>query len=857
LAKYEDRELEAKARGLLGRTLLAMGESTQAIQHLAASQTWYQAEGKWAEATRLIEHLEVWGRTREIIEPVQTQVRSLITKLQKRQYVGIFQHRLPVCFRRLALLLLPVILVIAQALTVTVQTSSSLAPEIRFRPAPLLNPEQVVTPGLTLGVTAAQITVLDDTKVVWVWAITLILGYLFISLLLGLGIILFTQLHTVQARGQGATVSFDNHAITLGKGATAQTMQWTEVARFIKADVRLWSRPTRNDSAFGLGTPRDQLVIGGDTSRYAHIRERVAQLVTPATQIVDRDCTILRSKMGILFTLSLIVIGLFDLLAYTSPQMLFQNVFGTIYSLVDLYPYLFLGLIIAPLWWGIVQPLRQRMDLWPQSRLPWWTLGLGLLLTLVQIITRFRPLLTVVNVSLPFITIVILASAGMAVWRAQVSGHNVYPVATRVSIAIVVLLTCGLMTSVLWRDTSAYNYLVAGHTLRDQALQDNIAVRKEFLLGKALEAYENAAEIGSRKVWGIDTKSAAKMLLGIPAPDSFTWLSAISNQAALQVQLGENEMARQNYTTALSYTNQPGLVYAERALTLQSLATAAGEQGGLTIDRLQYEEAIDSFNEAIRLGPNNASCYLWRGVAQQALGQFDEALRSYDSALAIKCDSKNSATCLTLNQRAHVLTGQGWIMYQHEDYTQALDSFWQAKQAAPQSAEVWLGEGYTLYALGLYEDVLPVWETAAELDPKDATILISLGTLHWKFGGKSEELGRDRCEEYRLSLDLFTRATDRDKLHRQFDKDVAYTYRTRGQVLYLLEGCPGYDRVEALKQAVDSYSEAIRLNPGNAFYWHMRGRLSYLVWSSLQEQPSHLTIFIHRLAGMVQVRLTL
>jgi tetratricopeptide (TPR) repeat protein len=52
----------------------------------------------------------------------------------------------------------------------------------------------------------------------------------------------------------------------------------------------------------------------------------------------------------------------------------------------------------------------------------------------------------------------------------------------------------------------------------------------------------------------------------------------------------------------------------------------------------------------------------------------------------------------------------------------------------------------------------------------------------------------------------------------------------------LLGQCPGYDRVEMRKEAVDSYSEAIRLDPGNAFYWHMRGRLSYALWKALFDQ---------------------
>jgi len=805
LAMYEDREMEAQARELLAQALLATGEETEAIQYFAESCRWYQAEGRWTEATRIVERLETWVQPASLAQAVQTQITAVINSLQQRQYAGSFQHPVPTRFRRLVLTLLPAVLILAQLLAIRVETGSGLAPEIRFRPAPLLDPAQTVTPELSLGVTAARVDVLENASVLLWWAALLILGYFVLSLVLGLAAIAFTRPRSVQARGRGATVC-----------------------------LGLWTRPARDSSAFGLGAPQDQLVIGGSTSRYTSLRERVGSLVSPAARLVDLDCTVLRSRLGALFVLCLVLIGILDLLAkFAAPQLIFWDVLGTRYSVVDLYPYFFLWLVVAPLWWGVVQPLRQRLHLWPRSRLVPWMLGMGLLLALVQVVIHFRPLLTVVNLYPPLITLVVLVSAGIVVWRAEIAGQKVYPAYMRAGTAVVVTLACLLMMSVLWRDIRAYDYLVRGNSLRDRALQTDDADLSDALLAAAVKDYGRAVDIGSSAVWGIDTKAATGIPLGIPAPRSFTWLSALTSQAALRTQLGRYTEAIQSYTDALEHTDQQDRVYAWLALVRQSLATEPAEQGGITTDRNQYKDAIHDLEEAIRLNPNDASYYLWRGVALHALGRLDEALRSYKDALG--CDVPGDG-CLTDNQRERALTGQGWIMYTRENYKQALDLFWQAKEANPESAEAWLGEGYTLYSLNLFEEALPVWETAARLDPKDPTILISLGTLHWKFGGKvGQELGRDSCEEYRNSVDLFTQAVDRHRLWPQLDKDVAYTYRTRGQVQYLLGNCPGYDRAEMLKEAVDSYSEAVRLYPENAFYWHMRGRLSYVVWYILHD----------------------
>ena len=835
LAAYEDHELEARARDLLGQALLARGEGAEAVEHLTRAQGWYQDAEKWAEATELVENLETWEESAALTDSVREQIRDLIDGLPQREYVGVFQHRLPVYFRRLVLMLLPLVLIGAQLLAVQVETNSDLLPRIRFQPAPLLDPTQSVTTSVSLGVTTAEVTVVEDVNVVLGWAVLLIAGYLLVTLVLGLAIILLTRLHTVQARGRGATVRLDDEKITVGKGKAERSLPWTDVSRFVRANVDWWARPIRSSSALALGNGRDQLVVGGNTRHYTHLRQEVARSLPPETEILSLDYDILRSPMGILFGLNLLLLGLFNILAFVAPDVLFERPLGVIYSWADLYPYLFLGLVIPPLWWGIIQPLRQRLHVFPRAHLAVWVLSLGLLLTFFQAAVHFRPLLTVTNVYLPITAIVVLVSAAIAIWRARVAEENVYPAYVRIGAVIVAVLACALMLSVLQRDVRAYHHLVAGHALRDQALDDAVAVREAFLLEEALTPYERAAEIGSRPVWGIGPQAAAGMPLGIPAPDSFVWLAALSNQAALRVQLQNYGAALQTYTDMLAHTDGGGRVYAWRALARQGLTTTAGEPGGVSALRTRHQEAIADFDEALRIAPEAATYHLWRGVAEQALFRYGEALDSYDRALKPPADG---TARLTDAQQERALTGKGWISYLRKDYVEARDLFRQAKEINRDAAEAWVGEGYALYALEQFEDVLPIWEKAAELDPRDPTILISLGTLHWKFGYIHEELGRNRCDDYAQSVDYFTQAVDRDALRPQRDEDVAYTYRTRAQVQWLLNRyrCSGPDRVDVLKEAVNSYGEAIELDPENAFYWHMRGRLSYAVWDALQER---------------------
>ena len=67
------------------------------------------------------------------------------------------------------------------------------------------------------------------------------------------------------------------------------------------------------------------------------------------------------------------------------------------------------------------------------------------------------------------------------------------------------------------------------------------------------------------------------------------------------------------------------------------------------------------------------------------------------------------------------------------------------------------------------------------------------------------------------------------KLKPQSDLERAFTYRTRGQVQFLLAPCIEHP-TQALEDAVESYTKAVELDPSNAFFWHMRGRLNYVAW---------------------------
>ena len=69
---------------------------------------------------------------------------------------------------------------------------------------------------------------------------------------------------------------------------------------------------------------------------------------------------------------------------------------------------------------------------------------------------------------------------------------------------------------------------------------------------------------------------------------------------------------------------------------LRRLATAYNNRGVAYRLKASYAQAIDDFNEAIRLEPRFANAFNNRGVAYRNIGELDHALADYDQAVSIK-----------------------------------------------------------------------------------------------------------------------------------------------------------------------------------------------------------------------------
>ena len=133
---------------------------------------------------------------------------------------------------------------------------------------------------------------------------------------------------------------------------------------------------------------------------------------------------------------------------------------------------------------------------------------------------------------------------------------------------------------------------------------------------------------------------------------------------------------------------------------------------GINFSKLgQYSDAVASYDKAVFIRPNNADAWLNRGIALDNLYRYSDAVASYDKAIVIRPNDAD-----VWNNRGIALRKLGW-------YAEAVASYDKALAASPGYVDAWLNRGVALDYLGRYEDAIASYDKALALQPDHATAL--------------------------------------------------------------------------------------------------------------------------------------
>lgn len=234
-------------------------------------------------------------------------------------------------------------------------------------------------------------------------------------------------------------------------------------------------------------------------------------------------------------------------------------------------------------------------------------------------------------------------------------------------------------------------------------------------------------------------------------------------------------------------------------------------------DLMRFEEALASYDRAVALLPDNAEAFYNRGFVLCALNRSGEALASFERA------------CSLAPQFAEAWNNCGALLQQMKQSDRAMAHFDKALALKPDFAEAWVGRGHVYSDLKRHEEALAAYDRAIAIQPGSHEAWLGRGSLLGELKRNDEALA---SFEKALALNpqvaqawnnngvLLHQVNQFGRAIASFDKalalrpDLAEAWIGRGNV------CNDLKRYD---EALAAYERALALDPGLAKGWGGRG----------------------------------
>jgi tetratricopeptide (TPR) repeat protein len=232
--------------------------------------------------------------------------------------------------------------------------------------------------------------------------------------------------------------------------------------------------------------------------------------------------------------------------------------------------------------------------------------------------------------------------------------------------------------------------------------------------------------------------------------------------------------------------NEKGLIHAvndqfEEAITSfgnalkikPHLYEACTNRGVVLFNLGKYEEAITYFDNALKIQPHDPDAWYDRGNALRELGRYEEAITSYDQALKFKPDDHKACT------------NRGLTLFNLVRYEEAIFSYDQALKFKSDDHKAWYNRGNALDYLGRLEEAIFSFDQA----------------LKFKFDYHEAWVNRGVALE---NLGRYEEAITSHDQALKFKPDLHEAWNNRGNVL---------TQLDRLEEAITSYAQALKFKP--------------------------------------------
>jgi tetratricopeptide (TPR) repeat protein len=141
----------------------------------------------------------------------------------------------------------------------------------------------------------------------------------------------------------------------------------------------------------------------------------------------------------------------------------------------------------------------------------------------------------------------------------------------------------------------------------------------------------------------------------------------------------------------------------------QDLAAAFHNRGLAYYHKKDYDRAIEDYDQAIRLNPNNSDSFYRRGLTYFEKNDYDRAIQDLDQTLKLNPDS------------VAALQKRGWAYENKNDYDQAIRDYDRAIGLQSTYGPAFIRRAKAYEAKRQYEQALADYEAATQADPRLAS----------------------------------------------------------------------------------------------------------------------------------------
>ncbi len=149
-------------------------------------------------------------------------------------------------------------------------------------------------------------------------------------------------------------------------------------------------------------------------------------------------------------------------------------------------------------------------------------------------------------------------------------------------------------------------------------------------------------------------------------------------------------------------------------------ASAYTFRGGEYADLKQLDRAIADYDQAIRIDPNNTNAYNYRGNAYAKLNQFDRAIADHDQVIRLEPNNVSS----------YFYRGKAYN--ELKQFDRAIADYGQFIRLYPYGADAYTFRGLAYANLNQFDRAIADFDQAIRLDPNDASAYNSRGDAYFE-----------------------------------------------------------------------------------------------------------------------------